>query len=417
MSAGLVSALLRQLRPRPTGSDGELLRRFTAQHDEAAFEELLTRHGPLVWGVCRRALPNRADVEDAFQATFLILAQRAHGIRKPDSLGCWLHGVAYRVSRRMRGQSLRTSPNIGSQQPAHTEAPIEGPTVREFLAALDEELARLPEKYRAPLVLCYLREQTRDEAARQLGLSLSTLKRRLETARERLRVRLARRGVELPATLAATALAGTVSSSVASATLRAAVVGPAGVVSANVLTVTEGVVRAMWEMKLRAWAAGVFMATAAVGGSGYFITHTGAAQPGGTGDGPAASDKPATGEKPAAPKPSAENLSNPLARTKRLRELLNTIARKAALVDHFLHRFKGTPSERKTQMERAVTELTEAKKQFDRIAAMGPIAWDKSVPADPDVRTQVQRALADAAFKSWQGWDSNRNQPNSLDAM
>jgi RNA polymerase sigma factor (sigma-70 family) len=407
-----------------------LLRRFAADRDEAAFEELMRRHGPLVWGVCRRALPNRADAEDAFQATFLVLAQRARAIRKPDSLGCWLHGVAYRVARRMRGQPVRTSSTLGDVQSARVEAPSDGPTVREFLAALDEELTSLPEKYRAPLVLCYLREQTRDEAARQLGVSLSTLKRRLEAARECLRVRLARRGVELPATLAAATLAGAVPPTVASATLRAATTGTAaGVVSAQVLTVTEGVVRAMWETKLRAWAAGVFMATTAVGGSGYFVAHTGAAQPG-DGPGPAAaSDKPAAGEQPAAQKPAGEDLSDPLARTKRLRRLKDELGRlcwvfaklnedifrdsRQGVVGETLDKLKDRLAKLKAKRQQGLDAVNEASRQFNQIAAMGPIAWDKSIPTDPDVRAEVQRQLVSQVTKNWEGVEQNRHQARS----
>ena len=148
--------------------------------------------------------------------------------------------------------------------------------MREFLAALDEELLRLPEKLRGPLVLCFLQERTQDEAAKQLGVSLSTLKRRLDTGRELLRVRLSGRGVELSAALAAVGLA--VPWSVADAAVRAAVDGvSAGLVSANVLTVTEGVVRAMTYTKLKAWTAGALMVAASAGGTGYFA-HTGVAQ-------------------------------------------------------------------------------------------------------------------------------------------
>ena len=278
MSPGLLPTLIRHLR-RPTGgdppADAELVRRFASLRDAEAFEELLRRHGPLVWGVCRRRLPNRADAEDAFQSTFLVLAKRAAAIRRPEALGCWLYGVAHRVAGRMRGRSVLAVP---VELPS-TAAPVaEAATVREFLAALDEELLRLPEKLRGPLVLCFLQERTQDEAAKQLGVSLSTLKRRLDAGRELLRVRLSGRGVELSAALAAAGLA--VPWSVADAAVRAAVDGvSAGLVSANVLTVTEGVVRAMTYTKLKAWTAGVLMVAASAGGTGYFAA-TGAGQTG-----------------------------------------------------------------------------------------------------------------------------------------
>ena len=278
MSPGLLPTLIRQLR-RPAdanpSADAELVRRYASLRDGEAFAELLRRHGPLVWGVCRRRLPNRADAEDAFQSTFLVLAKRAAAIRRPEALGCWLYGVAHRVAGRMRG---RSSLPIPADVPSATAPVAETATVREFLTALDEELLRLPEKLRGPLVLCFLQERTQDEAAKQLGVSLSTLKRRLDAGRELLRVRLNGRGVELSAALAAMGL--TVPSATADAAVRAAVAGvSAGAVSANVLTVTEGVVRAMTYTKFKAWAAGVLMAAASVGGTGYFAT-TGSGQTG-----------------------------------------------------------------------------------------------------------------------------------------
>ncbi len=297
MSTGLANALLRHLRRDPAAAgpsaDAELVRRFAAQRDEAAFEELIRRHGPLVWGVCRRALANRSDAEDAFQSTFLVLARRAGAVRNPAAVGCWLYGVAHRVARRMRGRSLPTSSDAGRYIPSPAAPVAESLTVREFLAALDEELLRLPERYRRPLVLCFLQERTQDEAARQLGVSLSTLKRRLDAGRELLRERLSRRGVELSAALAAVGLA--VPAELSNAAVRAAVGGAAGVVSTNVIAVTEGVVRAMYQTKLRAWAAGLVMASAAVGGTGYFA-YTG------FGQGPPAGDASTA---PKADKPTA----------------------------------------------------------------------------------------------------------------
>jgi RNA polymerase sigma factor (sigma-70 family) len=296
MSAGLVPALIRRLRRDPAAdppADAELVRRFAALRDEAAFEELLRRHGPLVWGVCRRRLHNRADAEDAFQSTFLVLARRAGAIRRPEALGCWLYGVAHRVAGRLRARTRSVAAGARLASPA---APaLEAVAAREFLVALDEELLKLPDRLRGPLVLCFLQERTQDEAAKQLGVSLSTLKRRLDAGRKLLRVRLTRRGVDLSAALAAAGLA--VPSAVADAVVRAAAGGlAAGIVSANVVTVTEGVVRAMGQTKLKAWAAGLLMATAAVGGTGYFAT-TGASQTGSPDGGAPTAPK---GEKPAA---------------------------------------------------------------------------------------------------------------------
>src|SRR5262245_38542396 len=232
MSGQPISNLLRHVRrlvepPADHLPDRQLLERFTARHEEAAFAALVQRHGPIVLHVCRRVLHDPADAEDAFQATFLVLVRKAAAIRKLESLGCWLYGVAHRLARKARVEAARRRTREQSatrRPPADLLAEVTG---RELCAALDDELQRLPERYRAPLVLCYLEGQTRDEAARQLGWSLGTFKRRLEGGRNLLRARLARRGVTLPAALLpALALPGPAAAAVpallAEATLQAA---------------------------------------------------------------------------------------------------------------------------------------------------------------------------------------------------
>jgi RNA polymerase sigma factor (sigma-70 family) len=185
--------------------DGQLLERFVQQRDEEAFAELVARHGPLVYGLCRRLLGHMQDAEDVFQATFLVLARKAAAIRKPPSLSCWLHGVAYRLALKARAETERRRFHEQQAQPlcATEDADL---SWREVRGLLDEELQRLPEKQRLPLVLCYLEGLTQDEAARRLGWPRGTLKRRLEAGRERLRLRLTRRGVTLGAGLFAAAL-------------------------------------------------------------------------------------------------------------------------------------------------------------------------------------------------------------------
>jgi RNA polymerase sigma factor (sigma-70 family) len=187
-------------------SDRELLERVLAAHDETAFQAILCRHGPMVFRVCRRVLHHEQDVEDAFQATFVVLARAARTIRKRGSLASWLHGVAYRAACKARACAARRR---------ECAAPPEGPAQaraadevswKELRSVLDEELARLPEKLRAPLVLCYLEGLTQDEAARQLGCSKITCRRNLERARELLGSRLVRRGVTLSAVLLASLL-------------------------------------------------------------------------------------------------------------------------------------------------------------------------------------------------------------------
>ena len=157
-------------RPRAWRT-GQLLERFAADRDEAAFEALVTRHGPMVLGTCRRMLADPHDVEDAFQATFLVLARKAGSIRDGDRLGPWLHGVARRVAP---GPGPWPRRRNARERPGGEEPAVEPPDALEAVevrAALDEELARLPEKYRAPLVLCYLEGLTHDEAAQPAPLA------------------------------------------------------------------------------------------------------------------------------------------------------------------------------------------------------------------------------------------------------
>jgi RNA polymerase sigma factor (sigma-70 family) len=187
-------------------ADCELLDRFVEARDEAAFTALIERHGPMVLGVCRRALPSFHDAEDACQATLLVLARKAASVRKKTSLASWLHGVACRVAANLkRDYSRRNDREHRLDAPAPKD-PAAEVTWREVQTILDEEMQRLPECYRAPMILCYLECITRDEAAKQLGVSPTTLHGRLERARHLLRSRLARRGLTLGAVLSATAL-------------------------------------------------------------------------------------------------------------------------------------------------------------------------------------------------------------------
>jgi RNA polymerase sigma factor (sigma-70 family) len=187
--------------------DGELLQRFAAGRDEDAFATLVRRHGPMVLRVCQRVLHDAHAAEDVLQAAFLVLSCKAASLRKADSVGCWLHGVAHRLALKARTQlSRRRAHDLPGVVETHVEDPLAQLTVREAQAILDEELARLAEKYRAPLVLCYLEGKTRDEAASQLGWSAKLVKSRLAQGRERLRYRLSRRGLTLSAALTATLL-------------------------------------------------------------------------------------------------------------------------------------------------------------------------------------------------------------------
>src|SRR5579871_2674908 len=185
--------------------DRELLERFIHHGDEAAFAILVRRYGPMVLGVCRRVLGQVHDAEDACQATFLVLARKATSIRRKDSIGSWLHGVAYRAAANLKRDTARRH--------AHETRLVKLPEVepaditwREVRVVLEEELQRLPKRFQAPLLLCYLEGKTRDEAARALGWSLGTVRGRLERGRELLRLRLTRRGLTLSTALLASLL-------------------------------------------------------------------------------------------------------------------------------------------------------------------------------------------------------------------
>ena len=181
-------------------SDDQLLQKYVDRRAEAdaAFAALVDRHGPMVWGVCRRVLGDHADAEDAFQATFLILARRAGAVRVDGSLGRWLHGVARRVASRARADRRNRRTREAQAATAPPNDPPPDAERAELLAAIDDELGRLPEKYRAPLILCHLEGLTYAEAADRLGCPRDTLKGRLARARDLLRSRLARRGFGPP---------------------------------------------------------------------------------------------------------------------------------------------------------------------------------------------------------------------------
>jgi RNA polymerase sigma factor (sigma-70 family) len=193
--------------PGPEPSDPDLLKRYVDQRDETAFAALVHRYGPLVLGVCRRVLGHEQDSEDAFQATFLVLARKAGAISKGASMGGWLYRVAYRIARKLKGRQARRQRRERAAEEFAAAETTPAWVWREVGIVLDEEVSRLPEKYRLPFILCYLHGKTNEEAARQLACPVGTLASRLAWARERLRVRLTRRGVTLSTALLAGGLA------------------------------------------------------------------------------------------------------------------------------------------------------------------------------------------------------------------
>lgn len=190
----------RRLRPSLTRfvTDAQLLERFLRERDEAAFELLMWRHGPMVFGVCRRVLHHTQDAEDAFQATFLTLARKAATIGKRESLSGWLYMVAYRIALRARTRGARRGQKEKPLEELpidpHSCDPADATAWRELRRLLDVELSRIPEKYRTAFILCHLEGKTCEEAAEHLGCPRGTVQSRVGRARERLRSRLTLRG-------------------------------------------------------------------------------------------------------------------------------------------------------------------------------------------------------------------------------
>jgi RNA polymerase sigma factor (sigma-70 family) len=281
MATDQFSGVLRHVRTAALGqdgggqTDGQLLECFLTRRDEAAFEALLQRHGPMVLGVCRRVLRHRQDAEDAFQATFLIFARKATTIRKRESLASWLHRTAFRSALEANAARRRSRERQVGAMPEPEAAVVED-VWSDLRAKLDQELDRLPDKYREAVVLCDLEGKTRKEAARQLGVPEGTLSGRLTTARRMLTGRLARHG----RTISSGVLAGILSERAASAgvpkplllatvravaTVTAGRAAVAGVVSVHVAAITEGVLKTMFLTKLKVATALLIAILAGVG--------------------------------------------------------------------------------------------------------------------------------------------------------
>jgi RNA polymerase sigma factor (sigma-70 family) len=255
--------------------DALLLDRFVEQWDQAAFRDLVGRHGPMVLGVCRRILRDPHAAEDVFQATFLLLVRKAGSVRKRGSVGPWLYGVAQRVALEARGAA--------SRRPVPAPLDVEAPAVDddhdglehdELHAALHEELGRLPEKYRAPLVLCYIEGLPHEAVARQLGWPLGTVRTRIARGRDLLGARLTRRGLAPAAVLLALGLLPKTEAAVpprlVEATVRAAArvaageAVPRGEVPARVIDLEAKVRKSMHLIRLK-WAAALALAVVVTG--------------------------------------------------------------------------------------------------------------------------------------------------------
>jgi RNA polymerase sigma factor (sigma-70 family) len=267
MPAKTLGDVLRYLRPEGAiagacqVSDRELVERFVTGRDQAAFERLVARHGPMVLNVCRRILADAHAAEDAFQATFLVFVQKAGRLRSGELVANWLHGVARRTAARARVEAARRRSRESAIVPEGSSPdPLEGVSARELLVLIDAEIARLPERYRAPIIACHLEGRTRDEAARDFGWSLATVARRLEQGRKLLAARLARRGVALAAVsplalLVNSAVSGQVPGPLAGSTITAGAVAAHGGSAASIVpaaaALAEGVMKAMFRQRIK----------------------------------------------------------------------------------------------------------------------------------------------------------------------
>jgi RNA polymerase sigma factor (sigma-70 family) len=266
-------------------SDGQLLDRFVARRDGAVFEALIQRHGPVVWGVCRRVLRDHHDAEDAFQATFLVLARKASTVMPREKLGNWLYGVAFQTS--MKARATRAKRRIREDHATEMPEPeaVSQNERDDLIEWLDEELSHLPEKYRIPIVLCELQGKTHREAADQLEWPIGTVSGRLSRARTILARRLSRQGLSLTVGALGVLLAEDVARAgvppgLVHATARAAslsTVMTAGVVSAEVAVLTRKVLKTMLLSKLKALTAILMVVCAlAAGGIGLISRRAGA---------------------------------------------------------------------------------------------------------------------------------------------
>jgi RNA polymerase sigma factor (sigma-70 family) len=291
----VIQHLLADLKPDGDGmTDGELLARFLGSRDEDALAALVRRHASMVWGVCRRLL-NHHDAEDAFQATFLVLVRKAADVPR-QAVANWLYGVARQTAVRLRATAVKR----GRREMQVVDMPE--PTMPEIRDGdlqhiVDEELSRLPDHYRGVVVLCDLEGMTRKEAARQLGIPEGSVASRLARARVMMAKRLTQRGIVFSGgSVAAVLSAGSASAStppaLVASTIKAArllAAGPAGVVSAKVAALTEGVVKAMFVTKIKGVLAVVLVVGLVLGGIGAGVglsTHSAAVaqQPGAKAD-------------------------------------------------------------------------------------------------------------------------------------
>ncbi len=265
-----------QVRRTP---DAELLARFVKSRDEAAFAALVQRHGPMVLRLCVRMLGDSADAEDAFQATFLVLARRGPTVSRPELLGNWLYGVAYRTALKVRADAARRLTVVKPKATANDAEPSEEASRRELRRMLDRELSGLPDRYRAPLVLHYLEGRTYEEVAQLLGCPRNTIATRMARGCERLRGQLARSGLAWSSGALAVVLSEETSAAVPTAlrdaTVKAALAflaGSSALAPATIVAFAEGVMKAMFLTKVKVALGCVLLLGAVATGAGM-LTH------------------------------------------------------------------------------------------------------------------------------------------------
>jgi RNA polymerase sigma factor (sigma-70 family) len=321
----LIRRLGRDARSTDEQSDADLLARFVARRDEAAFELLVWRHGAMVLNLCRRMLRHEPDAEDAFQATFLALAREAHRISDRDALGGWLYRVAFRIAVKSRATTRRMVPgSVPDRSGPDSTRSLE---TAELHAILDEEVQRLPAKYRLPFVLCCLAGRSNSEAAREIGCPRGTVDSRLSWAKQRLRLRLIKRGFAPTATvialesLVASDAAATVPAAFIRETVRLSINflgGTAGILPAPA-ALARGVIQTMFLDRIKQTAFAVVAIAAFAGSAGLLTVYVQADDkpvpakpqppvPGQKPDKPAPTPptKPAPAPKPAAPLETSE---------------------------------------------------------------------------------------------------------------
>jgi RNA polymerase sigma factor (sigma-70 family) len=402
---GLLDRLLARRREAAHDgvSDADLLLRFTQERDEAAFELLVWRHGAMVLGLCHRAVRDEQLAEDAFQAVFLVLARKAGAIR--GNLGGWLFKVARRVAARASARQPNVQPVI--ETPA-APAP-DNVEQNELSALLDDEIARLPERLRRPVVLCYLGGRSTEDAGRVLGCPRGTVLSRLATARKRLAARLTRRGVTLPTTLAVATISNRL---VSSATASAPAFRNGALALSTATQLADGVLRSMIRTTVLTATAGVVLAATMMTGVGWVAAQQGTKPAVVAGDAP--TDPPTPKTAPDAPKPAqpdpadARKLAD--AKIKKLEELAERMraeidvtekqidlltkanGAEASRIEEFLKRFAEVEAELR-QVEREIlkleAELAVLKKRLDDKNPAAPDAaiLDQLLQQDPTVAT------------------------------